>query len=45
MRGSLTIFNLTDHANPRDVFISSPNFQHFVGNQHRLFDGTLDVLY
>ncbi len=47
MRGSLTIFNLTDHANPRDVFnnISSPNFGHFAGNQHRLFDGTLDVLY
>ncbi len=47
MRGSLTIFNLTDHANPRDVFtnISSPNFGHFVGNQHRLFDGTLDILY
>jgi len=47
MRGSLTIFNLSDHSNPRDVFdnTSSPNFGHFVGNQHRLFDGTLDVLY
>ncbi len=47
MRGSLTIFNLTDHSNPRDVFnnISSPYFGHFAGNQHRLLDGTLDVLY
>jgi hypothetical protein len=47
MRGSLTIFNLSNHTNPRDVFdnVSSPYFGHFVGNQHRFFDGTLDVLY
>jgi hypothetical protein len=47
MRGSLTIFNLSDHSNPRDVFdnTSSPYYGHFVGNQHRLLDGSLDVLY
>ena len=47
MRGSLMIFNLSDHTNPRDVFnnTSSPFFGHFVGNQHRFFDSALDVLY
>ena len=47
MRGSLMIFNLSNHSNPRDVFnnISSPYFGHFVGNQHRFFDSALDVLY
>ena len=47
MRGSLTIFNLSNHSNPRDVFnnTSSPFFGHFVGNQHRFFDSSLDVLY
>ena len=47
MRGSLTIFNLSNHYNPRDVFDnnSSPFFRHFVGNQHRFFDTSLDVLY
>jgi hypothetical protein len=47
MRGSLTVFNLSDHSNPRDVFnnVSSPFFRHFVGNQHRFFDTSLDVLY
>jgi len=47
MRGSLTIFNLTDHTNPRDVYnnISSPYFNHFVGNQHIFLDSALDVLY
>jgi hypothetical protein len=47
MRGSLTIFNLSNHSNPRDVFnnTSSPFFGHFVGNQHRFFDSALDVLY
>ena len=47
MRGSLMIFNLTNHSNPRDVFnnIASPYFGHFVGDQHRFFDSALDVLY
>lgn len=47
MRGSLTIFNLSNHSNPRDVFnnVSSPYFGHFVGDQHRFLDTTLDILY
>ena len=47
MRGSLTIFNLSNHTNPRDVFnnASSQSFGRFVGNQHRFFDSSLDVLY
>ena len=47
MRGSLTIFNLSNHSNPRDVFnnVSSPYFGHFVGNQHRFLDSALDILY
>ena len=47
MRGSLMIFNVTNHSNPRDVFanITSPNFNHFVGFQHTFFDSSLDFLY
>jgi hypothetical protein len=47
MRGSLTILNLTDHANPRDVFnnTASQFFGHFAGDQHRFLDSSLDVLY
>jgi hypothetical protein len=47
MRGSLTVFNLSNHTNPRDVFdnVSSPNYGHFVGNQHRFLDTSLDIVY
>ena len=47
MRGALTVFNLSDHTNPRDVFnnVTSPFFGHFVGNQHRFFDTSIDVIY
>jgi hypothetical protein len=47
MRGSLTVFNLSNHSNPRDVFnnTSSPYFGHFVGNQHRFLDSSLDIVY
>jgi hypothetical protein len=47
MRGSLTVFNLSNHSNPRDVFNNtcSPFFGHFVGKQHRFLDSSLDVLY
>jgi hypothetical protein len=47
LQGSLTVFNLTDHNNPRDVYnnIASPYFNHFVGLQHRFFDSELDILY
>lgn len=45
-RGALTVFNLTDHFNPRDVYnnVASPYFNHFVGLQHRFFDSELDIL-
>ncbi len=47
LRGALAIFNITNHANPRDVFsnIASPDFGHFVGFQHRLYDTFLDIIY
>jgi hypothetical protein len=47
MRGEFTTFNLTNHANPRDVYnnTASPFFDHFAGNQHRFFDTGLDVIY
>jgi hypothetical protein len=47
LRGALTILNVTNHANPRDVFnnITSPFFGHFVGFQHRAFDTALGILY
>jgi hypothetical protein len=47
LRGALAIYNITDHTNPRDVYdnLASPNFGHFVGLQHRLFDTFLDVIY
>jgi hypothetical protein len=46
LRGALTIFNLMDHFNPRDVYnnVASPYFNHFVGLQHRFFDSELDIL-
>jgi hypothetical protein len=47
MHGALTVFNLSNHHNPRDVFNNntSPDFGHFVGNQHRFIDTSLDVVY
>ncbi len=47
LRGALTIFNLTNHSNPRDVYnnVTSPYFEHFVGLQHRFFDSELDIVY
>ena len=47
LRGSLTVFNLTNHTNPRDVYnnISSMYFDRFPGLQHRFFDSELDVVY
>jgi hypothetical protein len=47
LRGSLMIFNLSNHSNFRDVYnnTSSPYYGDFVGNQHRFFDSELDVLY
>jgi hypothetical protein len=47
IRGALAVYNLTNHTNPRDVYnnVTSPNFGHFVGLQHRMFDTDLDVIY
>lgn len=47
MRGALTVLNLTNHSNPRDVYnnTTSPVFGHFVGFQHRSFETALDILY
>jgi Carboxypeptidase regulatory-like domain len=47
LRGSLTVFNLTNHINPRDVYtnITSQYFNHQVGLQHRFFDSELDIVY
>ena len=47
IRGALAVYNLTNHTNPRDVYnnVTSTNFGHFVGLQHRMFDTDLDVIY
>ncbi|HEV2233571.1 MAG TPA: hypothetical protein VGV68_09235, partial [Terriglobia bacterium] len=46
-RGAVHIYNITNHYNPLDVFsnVTSPNFGHFVGLQHRLFDASIDIVY
>jgi hypothetical protein len=45
-RGALTVVNLTDNPNPRDVYntVTSPYFLHFVGFQHYFFQTAFDVL-
>ena len=47
VRGSITIYNVTNHLNPRDVYnnITSPNFGHLAGPQHRFFDPIVDLVY
>ena len=47
LRVGFTIFNLTDHANPRDVFnnVTAPTFGQFLGFQHRFYDLGFDILY
>jgi hypothetical protein len=47
VRGSVTIYNVTNHLNPRDVYnnITSPNFGHWAGPQHRFFDPIVDLVY
>ena len=46
-RAAIAVYNITDHANPRDVYsnISSPLFGHFVGFQHRLYETWFDIVY
>ena len=47
LRGSLRIFNVTNHGNYRDVYsnVTSPYFGDYAGFQHRFYDLSLDVLY
>jgi len=47
VRGSITIYNVTNHLNPRDVYnnVTSPNFGHWAGPQHRFFDPIVDLVY
>jgi hypothetical protein len=47
LRGSVSIFNLTNHGNFRDVYntVTSPYFGSYAGFQHRVYDVSLDVLY
>ncbi len=47
LRGSVRIFNLTNHGNYRDVYntVTSPYFGSYAGFEHRFYDLSLDVLY
>ena len=47
LRVGLTVFNLTNHSNPRDVYnnTASPFFGDVAGFQHRFFDASFDIVY
>jgi Carboxypeptidase regulatory-like domain len=47
LRLEFTIYNLTNHTNPRDVInnVTSPRFGEFLGNQHRFYDVGFDIVY
>jgi hypothetical protein len=47
LRGSIRVFNLTNHGNFRDVYntLTSPYFGNYAGFQHRFYDVSLDILY
>jgi len=47
LRMGFAVFNVTDHANPRDVYnnVTSPLFGNFLGFQHRFYDASFDVVY
>jgi hypothetical protein len=47
LRGSVRIFNLTNHGNYRDVYntVTSPYFGSYAGFEHRFYDLSLDVVY
>jgi Carboxypeptidase regulatory-like domain len=47
VRLSCTIFNVTDHNNPRDVInnVTSPRFGDLLGLQHRFYDVGFDIVY
>ena len=47
LRGSVRIFNVTNHGNYRDVYstLTSPYFGDYSGFLHRFYDLSLDILY
>ena len=47
MRLAVSVFNLTNHYNPRDVYnnVASPHFGQFQGIPQTLYDAYLDILY
>ncbi len=47
LRGSVRIFNVTNHGNYRDVYntVTSPYFGDYAGFQHRFYDLSLDIVY
>jgi hypothetical protein len=47
IRGSINIYNITNHLNPRDVYnnVTSPYFGHLAGPQHRFYDPMVDLVY
>ncbi len=47
LRGSIRIFNVTDHGNFRDVYntVTSPYFGSYAGFLHRAYDLSLDIVY
>jgi hypothetical protein len=47
LRGSVSVFNLTNHGNYRDVYstVTSPYFGDYAGFEHRFYDLSLDVVY
>jgi hypothetical protein len=47
LRGSVRVFNLTNHGNFRDVYstVTSPYFGDYAGFQHRFYDLSLDIVY
>ncbi len=46
-RGSVIVYNLTNHSNPRDVNynMASSNFGQFLGFQHRFYDAYIDIVF
>ena len=47
IRGAISVYNLTNHLNPRDVYnnITSPYFGHLAGPQHTFFEPFVDFVY
>lgn len=47
IRGAISVYNLTNHLNPRDVYnnITSPYFGHLAGPQHRFLEPFVDFVY